>query len=284
MPTSARRAAQRAGTVWMGVDPAHHVWPGGGEPHFPMQLCHVGYGHAATHHNLGGPSDEPLDAGRRAPGRPPGARSGGRRRTAAPEDLTPEEQAQLEAMQAADGAGPGAAPRRPGRHGGRQPRHGPLRAGRPPPHAAASPSWPRPARHRRPRRRWSRGWRAGSARTRTRSGRRSPSSGPPTSRSAPGRGRHSGTPRRSDGSTPGACSATGCGDVGRLPATHARRPHLEGDGGADLDRAGAVEQRRAVERVARCRPASIVPEPRGIVERGDACPSISGRSWPAGAR
>ena len=33
------------------VDPAHLVWPGGGEPRFPMQLWHVGYGHVATRHN-----------------------------------------------------------------------------------------------------------------------------------------------------------------------------------------------------------------------------------------
>ena len=102
MPTSARRGADSGpAPVWMGVDPAHHVWPGGGEPHFPMQLCHVGYGHAATHHNLGGPAHEPLDARRRAPGRPartrPAAGAAPRRPA---RDSAPEEQAQLEAMQA----------------------------------------------------------------------------------------------------------------------------------------------------------------------------------------
>jgi hypothetical protein len=85
----------------MGVDPAHLAWPGGGEPHFPMQLCHVGYGHAATRHNLarhkvslwtpGGehPVDrpDPGDASEELPGQ-------------SPEDLSPEDQAQLDAMQA----------------------------------------------------------------------------------------------------------------------------------------------------------------------------------------
>ena len=106
MPTSARRDARNGfpRLVWVGVDPAHHVWPGGGEPHFPMQLCHVGYGHAATRHNLGRTGHEPLDARRRAPGRPTGSRGGppAPRRPEGPraEDLSPEEQAQLEAMQA----------------------------------------------------------------------------------------------------------------------------------------------------------------------------------------
>ena len=33
------------------VDLAHRRWPGGGEPRFPLQLWHVGYGHASTRHN-----------------------------------------------------------------------------------------------------------------------------------------------------------------------------------------------------------------------------------------
>jgi hypothetical protein len=68
-------------------------------PHFPMQLWHVGYGHGAMHHNLGGFSmslwtpggEHPVD--RPGPGQeaPPEAE---------PQELSPEEQAQLEAMQA----------------------------------------------------------------------------------------------------------------------------------------------------------------------------------------
>ena len=90
----------------MGVDPAHQAWPGGGEPHFPMQLCHVGYGHAAMRHNLsrasmslwtpGGehPVDRPGPGGDPPSAPPPGPPGG------FPEDLSPEEQAQLEAMRA----------------------------------------------------------------------------------------------------------------------------------------------------------------------------------------
>jgi hypothetical protein len=91
MPTSAE-----TGTTWMPprrcVDLTHQRWPGGGEPRFPMQLWHVGYGHAPTHHNprrhevsLWTPGGEhPID---------PDAVQG-------QPDLSPEEQAQLQAMQA----------------------------------------------------------------------------------------------------------------------------------------------------------------------------------------
>jgi hypothetical protein len=82
----------------LGVDPAHLVWPGGGEPHFPMQLCHVGYGHVATRHNPAGPpmslwtpgGEHPVDRDR--------APDGGS--DDLPDDLSPEEQEQLAAMQA----------------------------------------------------------------------------------------------------------------------------------------------------------------------------------------
>ena len=60
--------------MWVGVDPAHQVWPGGGEPHFPMQLCHVGYGHAATRHNLAGPVVSLWTPGGEHPVDRPGAR------------------------------------------------------------------------------------------------------------------------------------------------------------------------------------------------------------------
>ena len=90
----------------MGVDPAHHVWPGGGEPHFPMQLCHVGYGHVAMLHNLAGPGMSLWTPGGEHPVDRPGP---GERPPTAPdpapegmdvEDLSPDEQAQLEAMRA----------------------------------------------------------------------------------------------------------------------------------------------------------------------------------------
>ncbi len=90
----------------MGVDPAHQAWPGGGEPRFPMQLWHVGYGHVATRHNLAGPSmslwtpggEHPVD--RPGPGDGPPAGPDPSPDGLQPEDLTPEEQAQLEAMRA----------------------------------------------------------------------------------------------------------------------------------------------------------------------------------------
>jgi len=64
-----------------------------------MQLWDVGYGHGAMHHNLGrsGMSlwtpggEHPVDRPGSDPEAPPGA---------SPEDLSPEEQAQLDAMQA----------------------------------------------------------------------------------------------------------------------------------------------------------------------------------------
>ena len=74
--------------MWVGVDPAHHVWPGGGEPHFPMQLCHVGYGHVATRHNLAFPTMSLWTPGGEHPVDRPGP------------DPAPEEQAQLDEMRA----------------------------------------------------------------------------------------------------------------------------------------------------------------------------------------
>src|SRR5262245_18074701 len=88
--------------VRMGVDPAHHVWPGGGEPHFPMQLCHVGYGPASMRHNLRRASmslwtpggEHPVD--RPGPGdEPPTGPEPGEL-----DDLSADERAQLEAMRA----------------------------------------------------------------------------------------------------------------------------------------------------------------------------------------
>ena len=75
--------------VWMGVDPAHHVWPGGGEPHFPMQLCHVGYGHVATRHNLGGPDVSLWTPGGEHPVDRPGPAEGPARLGPAAEGLAP---------------------------------------------------------------------------------------------------------------------------------------------------------------------------------------------------
>ena len=67
-------------------------WPGGGEPRFPMQLWDVGYGHVTTRHN---PAE--LDVSLWTPGgdHPVGPAEGD-----PPPDLSPDEQAQLEAMQA----------------------------------------------------------------------------------------------------------------------------------------------------------------------------------------
>lgn len=74
------------------VDPTHSRWPGGGEPHFPMQLWHVGYGHGTTHHNPGRPAVSLWTPGGDHPVGPPPAQ---------PEpDLTADEQAQLQTMQA----------------------------------------------------------------------------------------------------------------------------------------------------------------------------------------
>jgi hypothetical protein len=71
-----------------------------------MQLCHVGYGHAAMHHNLGAPrvslwtpgGEHPVE--RSGPTEGPTTASGPTPEGLPPEDLSPEEQAQLEAMRA----------------------------------------------------------------------------------------------------------------------------------------------------------------------------------------
>ena len=88
--------------MWMGVDPAHHVWPGGGEPHFPMQLWDVGYGHGSMHHNLAGSAVSLWTPGGEHPVDRPGAGepSGGAPSEPFPEQLSDEEQAQMEAMRA----------------------------------------------------------------------------------------------------------------------------------------------------------------------------------------
>jgi hypothetical protein len=74
------------------VDPAHLGWPGGGEPRFPMQLWHVGYGHVPTRHNPAGPSMSLWTPGGDHPVPPPGGDG--------PPELSPEEQADLQQMQA----------------------------------------------------------------------------------------------------------------------------------------------------------------------------------------
>jgi len=71
-----------------------------------MQLCHVGYGHGATHHNLAGPALSLWTPGGEHPVEPPDRSE----RSSAPsepmaeamgaEELSDEELAQLEAMQA----------------------------------------------------------------------------------------------------------------------------------------------------------------------------------------
>ena len=71
-----------------------------------MQLCHVGYGHAATRHNLAGPTmslwtpggEHPVD--RPGPDGPPPPSPEPGTEPLRTEDLSAEEQAQLEAMQA----------------------------------------------------------------------------------------------------------------------------------------------------------------------------------------
>ncbi len=75
------------------VDPAHLGWPGGGEPRFPMQLWHVGYGHVPTRHNPAGPSMSLWTPGGDHPVPPPGGEG-------TPPELSAEEQADLQAMQA----------------------------------------------------------------------------------------------------------------------------------------------------------------------------------------
>ena len=94
MPTSATERCEHL--VWMGVDPAHLVWPGGGEPHFPMQLWHVGYGHVATRHNLAPPIMSLWTPGGEHPVDRPGPEPVHEADSEAPPDLSPEEQAQLD--------------------------------------------------------------------------------------------------------------------------------------------------------------------------------------------
>lgn len=78
------------------VDPAHLGWPGGGEPRFPMQLWHVGYGHAPTRHNPAEPRVSLWTPDGERPVGPPAADPPPDQ----PPDLSPDEQAQLQAMQA----------------------------------------------------------------------------------------------------------------------------------------------------------------------------------------
>lgn len=73
------------------VDPAHLAWPGGGEPRFPMQLWHVGYGHVPTRHNPAEPRVSLWTPGGDHPVGPPGGDP--------PPDLSPDDEAQLQAMQ-----------------------------------------------------------------------------------------------------------------------------------------------------------------------------------------
>ena len=99
MPTSAETT--RAGLPsWRVVDPAHRGWPGGGKPRFPMQLWHVGYGHGPTRHNPAESRVSLWTPGGDHPVPPP---EGDPPRDAAPDptaDLSSEERARLDAMQA----------------------------------------------------------------------------------------------------------------------------------------------------------------------------------------
>lgn len=74
------------------VDPAHLRWPGGGEPRFPMQLWHVGYGHVPTCHNPAEPRVTLWTPGGEHPVGPPGGDP--------PPDRSPDEEADLQTMQA----------------------------------------------------------------------------------------------------------------------------------------------------------------------------------------
>ncbi len=94
MPTSAT-VIERTRSMWTTWSTRRTVcrwWPGGGKPRFLMQLWHVGYGHAPTRHNPDAPAMSLWTPGGDHPVDPP-AQPG-------PPDLSPEDQAQLEAMQA----------------------------------------------------------------------------------------------------------------------------------------------------------------------------------------
>ena len=191
MPTSASTSESTLSLVDDLVDPAHRGWPGGGKPRFPMQLWDVGYGHVTTRHNPAERDDEPVDARRRPPGRPPGP-DADRADPRPPEDLSAEEQAQLEAMQAEMERGAPAARSRRRRsvvianHAMGIYELAAIHLTRRAAEAHRGACWrstPSPPS--------SRGSRAASARPSRRCARRSPSSGPPTwrseSRDSPGR-------------------------------------------------------------------------------------------------
>ena len=142
-PPARRDAALRVDDL---VDPAHLEWPGGGEPRFPMQLWR-----RRVRPCRDPPQPEPSPSmslwtpgGEHPVDRPGGGRrrptDGRRRRGPHPRGAGP---ARRDAGR--DGGGAAAAARRAG--GGRrgQPRHGPLRAGRPPPRRASRRSSPRRA-------------------------------------------------------------------------------------------------------------------------------------------
>lgn len=74
------------------VDPTHLRWPGGGEPRFPMQLWDVGYGHVSTRHN---PAERGMSLWTPGGDHPVGPPEADPRA-----DLSSEERAQLDAMQA----------------------------------------------------------------------------------------------------------------------------------------------------------------------------------------
>ena len=93
MPTSAEQPRPEPGLERM-VDLAHRRWPGGGEPRFPLQLWHVGYGHASTRHN---PTVGPMSLWTPDGERPVGPATPSA--PVAPPDLSADEQAQLAAMQ-----------------------------------------------------------------------------------------------------------------------------------------------------------------------------------------
>jgi len=65
-----------------------------------MQLCHVGYGHVATRHNLALPIMSLWTPGGEHPVDRPGPEPVPEPATEAPPDLSPEEQAQLDEMRA----------------------------------------------------------------------------------------------------------------------------------------------------------------------------------------
>ena len=267
MPTSARRGADSACTRVGGCRPGAPRVAGWGRAPLPDAVVprRVRPCRDAPQPRRAG--HEPLDARRRAPGGPTGPGEPApapAARGAAAEDLSPEEQAQLEAMQAQMEQVQAQLLAAPAARGRRQPRHGPLRAGRPPPHAAGAQAGRGEPGHRRARRRWWRGsqGRLGEDEDTVREALGAAPRRLPGGPGAP-RGRQRATPRRSIRVTHGEVTPTTSRDTGHVASS--RTGTAGGTTGGGRRRGAPARpagRHRRPGRGARRRGHAPLPEPR----------------------